>query len=509
MFDPSPVAPLDLERSTLCRALLEDTTDLVAVVSSDTTVRYVSPSVAAIGGYAPAEVTGRSFLELLAEDDRGLATERLAAAVGGALASAELRFRRRDGTWRVLECHARGRLGAARLGGVVVNARDVTERKAAADRAARQSDALGRVAAHPGMLSGDFEAVAREATEAASAATGVERANVWLFDDSETELRCVDLYEATPGSHSHGMVLHEREFGPEFRALKDKQYVDAHNPFADPRTAGYVESDVRPLGITSMLDAVVRASGRNLGLLCLEHVGRPHRWADDEIAFACRLADKLAFAMASRGRRDSETKLRRSLDATIEAIAATLEMRDPYTAGHQARVAALAAAIAREMGLDAERIEGLRLAATIHDIGKIRVPAEILAKPGRLGAAEFELIKGHCAAGYDIVKGIAFPWPIAQMIRQHHERLDGSGYPDGLRGDAILLEARILAVADVVEAMSSHRPYRPALGVEAALAEIAAGRASRFDPAAVDACLALFRERRYSFEPAQTRSESQ
>ncbi|MES2296146.1 MAG: HD domain-containing phosphohydrolase [Pseudomonadota bacterium] len=190
-------------------------------------------------------------------------------------------------------------------------------------------------------------------------------------------------------------------------------------------------------------------------------------------------------------------RLKRNLEDSIQAIAATLEMRDPYTAGHEKRVAKLAVAIAREMNLPSDQIEGLYMAGVVHDLGKIRVPAEILCKPGRLGAIEYALICTHPQVGYDILKDIKFPWPIAQMVLQHHERIDGSGYPQGLQGDAILLEARILAVADVVEAMGSHRPYRASVGIDKALAEIESGRAIRYDGAVVDACLALFRERGY------------
>jgi len=152
------------------------------------------------------------------------------------------------------------------------------------------------------------------------------------------------------------------------------------------------------------------------------------------------------------------------------------------------------------MGLDAGRIDGLRMGASIHDIGKINLPAEILAKPTKLSDPEFALIKGHAQVGYDILKDIAFPWPVADIAWQHHERLDGTGYPQGLKGDEICLEARIVAVADVVEAMSSHRPYRPSLGIDAALQEIETHRGTWFEPAAVDACLKLFREKKFSFE---------
>ncbi len=196
-----------------------------------------------------------------------------------------------------------------------------------------------------------------------------------------------------------------------------------------------------------------------------------------------------------------ERRLRDGLERTVEAIAATIEMRDPYTAGHERRVVELATAIARELGLAGEKIEGLRFAALVHDIGKIRIPAEILSKPAALSPIEFEMIKGHCQVGYDILKGIEFPWPVARIVLEHHERLDGSGYPKGLQGGQTLLESKILAVADVVEAMASHRPYRPAHGIEAALAEIERHRGEWYDPAVVDACVRLFREKGFNFSP--------
>ncbi|MEN6312384.1 MAG: HD-GYP domain-containing protein, partial [Acidobacteriota bacterium] len=170
------------------------------------------------------------------------------------------------------------------------------------------------------------------------------------------------------------------------------------------------------------------------------------------------------------------------------------------TAGHQRRVSALAVAIAEELHLPSEKIEGLRFAGAIHDIGKIAMPAEILGKPTRLTKTEFQLIKDHPRIGFDILKNIQFPWPVAHIVLQHHERMDGSGYPDGLIGEAILIEARILAVADVVEAISSHRPYRPALGVEKALEEIRRGRGIRYDMRVVDACQKVFKDHRFTMK---------
>ena len=192
-------------------------------------------------------------------------------------------------------------------------------------------------------------------------------------------------------------------------------------------------------------------------------------------------------------------QLRKVLDGIIHTIALTVETRDPYVAGHQRRVADLARAIAIEMKLSYEVVEGTYLAGVIHDLGKIYIPSEILSKPGLLTKNEFNLIKDHPQAGFDILKTIEFPWPIAQITYQHHERLDGSGYPLGLSKENILIQARIIAVADVVEAIASHRPYRPALGIEAALKEIYERKETHFDPVVTQICLKLFSEKEFKF----------
>ena len=191
--------------------------------------------------------------------------------------------------------------------------------------------------------------------------------------------------------------------------------------------------------------------------------------------------------------------LKRSVGTTIQVMVAAVEARDPYTAGHQLRSAHLACAIGAEMGLSQEKIEGIRMACSIHDIGKLSIPAEILTKPSKLTDIEFSLIREHSGSGYEMLKDVESPWPLAKVIGQHHERMDGSGYPQKLKGDEILIEARILAVSDVVESMASHRPYRPALGIEAALEEIENNKGILYDVAVADACLTLFREKNYQF----------
>jgi response regulator RpfG family c-di-GMP phosphodiesterase len=189
--------------------------------------------------------------------------------------------------------------------------------------------------------------------------------------------------------------------------------------------------------------------------------------------------------------KDNLEKFQRAMEGIIQAIAATVEMRDPYTAGHQERVAAIACAIGQAMGLAEDRLYGLRMAAVLHDLGKIAVPAEILSRPGRLTPLEYGIIQNHPQYGYDILKKIEFPWPLATIVLQHHERVDGSGYPQGLKGEEIILEARILAVSDVLETIASHRPYRPSLGVNHAIFELRENRGRLYDRDVVDSCMEM------------------
>ncbi len=196
----------------------------------------------------------------------------------------------------------------------------------------------------------------------------------------------------------------------------------------------------------------------------------------------------------------SMNKLRQTTDSVVEAIVMAVEIRDRYTAGHQKRVAGLAEAIAREMGIDQDIIDGISVASKIHDLGKLAVPTEILTKPVLLTDTEFDIIKTHVQHGYDILKNVEFSWPVAEIVYQHHERIDGSGYPRGLHGDEILLEAKILSVSDVVEAMASHRPYRPSLGMDFALEELDINNGKLYDHVVADTCLYLLRSGKYELE---------
>jgi PAS domain S-box-containing protein len=239
--------------------------------------------------------------------------------------------------------------------------------------------------------------------------------------------------------------------------------------------------------------SIVRKTGEIRHL----HVYRKEIFWDGQKQFQVIYQDITLRRQAEKKLSETLESLRQSIKVTIQVLGMATEARDPYTAGHQVRSAEIARSIAMEMGLSKDRIDGIRLAGSIHDIGKLAIPGEILSKPTKLTSIEFSLVKEHCESGYQMLKSVESPWPLAEMVYQHHERMDGSGYPRNLKKDDIIMEARILAVADVVESMASHRPYRPSLGIEAALEEIEKNRGTLYDEDVVDACLRLFRKKGY------------
>lgn len=298
--------------------------------------------------------------------------------------------------------------------------------------------------------------------------------------------------------------------GPSGISVRSRQTHICQDIATDPVFAPWREQALR-YGYRSSIAIPLRDNDTVFGTMAL-YAATPDAFTQDEVALLSEMGNDLSFGILGlrvRGERDRAvaeqqrylSRMQDGLRDTVQAIAATVEMRDPYTAGHQRRVADLATGIAGEMNLSHEQIYAIHLAGIVHDLGKIAIPAEILSKPSRLNEMEYNFIKTHPRAGYDILKDIDFPWPIAQMVFQHHERMDGSGYPQGLKGEAILPEARILAVADVVEAIASHRPYRPGLGMETALEEIQSKRGMLYDAAVVDATLRLIREHGYQFKP--------
>lgn len=389
---------------------------------------------------------------------------------------------------------------------------DVTERKASEHALQRAHRALRTVSSVNSHLV--------RATEESQLLMDVCRTIVdeggYLFagvgyarDDFEKSINPVAIAGAYPDFVAQGIqTWADTEVGqrPISRAIRTGKPEIARTISQDAAFAQFHDA-ARSRGFESNLALPLSDEMRTFGALSIYASG-PDAFNDDELAMLQELADDLTFgilALRTRAERDRhalaivehERVLTSSLRDTVAMVATIVEMRDPYTAGHQHRVAELAVAIGQELGLAPTQLDTIRLAGIVHDVGKIQVPAEILSKPGKLSAAEYELLKTHPEAGYQILKNVAFPWPIADIVRQHHERMDGTGYPNGLRGEQILIESRILAVADVVEAMAAYRPYRRALGIDIALAEIERGKGLAYDAQVVNVCLKLLREGRF------------
>lgn len=277
----------------------------------------------------------------------------------------------------------------------------------------------------------------------------------------------------------------ERGHGPTGTAAREGITVINHNFLTDPHMLPWRES-AREHGYESSIGLPLKSETGEVFAVLNIYAAEANAFDEEEAEKLEELAQTLAFGHEAIIERQ---KIFSVLEKSVAALAAVVESRDPYTAGHQSRVSNLALAIAQDMGLDADTCTGIKLAGLIHDIGKMQVPIELLTKPTQLNDLEMSLIRMHPEVGYNIIKEIPFPWPVAETVRQHHERLDGSGYPRGLKGDDILIGAKILAVADMMEAMSSHRPYRPAKGIDAAIEELKSQRGAILDATAVDSCL--------------------
>ncbi len=409
-------------------------------------------------GYPAEEMSRLDPLAPIAPEDRALAEDKLAEALGAGTASAELSIVSKDGR-RIPVLMTAARTVIEGRTYILGTAIDIARRKAV-EKALHDSEELHRrlVAAIPDLIiRTDLAGRIVFANDIAVRASGIGPIqsligrNVFDFVVPEDRDRAVKAARA----------MFDEKIGPQELGLA-----------LGHKAATQFEID---------------------GAVLRDPDGSPYG-----IVYLCR--DITERKRAETGLREGLAKLRSTLKASIDSLASAIEMRDPYTAGHQERVTRLARAIAVEMGLGEDRIEAIEIAGVIHDLGKLYVPAEILSKPTKLTDLEYAMIKMHAQAGYTILSKIDFPWPIAQIVHQHHELVNGSGYPQGLSGKEILLEAKILCVADVVEAMSSHRPYRPALGIGAALEEVAQKRGILYDREVVDACLRLFREKHFKFD---------
>lgn len=301
----------------------------------------------------------------------------------------------------------------------------------------------------------------------------------------------------------------EEPQGPIGKAIRTGKPSIMKNIVSVPRYAPWREEAVKR-GYASSIALPLKDKRKTFGTLNI-YAREQDAFDSGEVNLLKELAEALAYGIVSLRARSAQKqsekeiqstleKLRGALGGTIQVVESIVEEKDPYTAGHQRRATDLARSMAKEMGLSSDKIDAIRMAGAIHDIGKISIPTEVLSKPTPLTDAEFELIKKHPQVGYDILKEIDFPWPVAEIVLQHHERLNGSGYPQGLKNGQIWMEARVLGVADVVEAMSSHRPYRPAHGKKKAVEEIEKNKGTLFEPQAVDVCVRLIVEKGYQFK---------
>lgn len=496
------------------RSLIEASLDPLVTISPEGKITDVNQMTEDVTGIARTALIGTDFADYFTEPEQARAGYRQVLAQGY-VRDYPLTIRHGSGrTTDVLYNATVYRNEAGELQGVFAAARDITERKRGelalerANRALRTLSACNTTLVHVGNESELLDSICRIIVE-----TGGYRM-AWVGvpeQDPAKMVRAVAHY-----GHEEGYLAvakfswadTEIGRGPTGTAIRTGTVQVNQNFLANPQVAPWQEA-ARQRGYQSSIALPLKSSAGTFGVLTI-YAPEPDAFDEGEVGLLRELAEDLAFGIETlrmRADRDRIARehlhhaemLKQSLQDSIKAIADTIEMRDSYTAGHQRRVGQLAVAISKELGLSEDAILGIGLAAGIHDLGKISVPAEILAKPSKLTDIEFMLIKSHAQAGYNILKDIKFPWPIANMVWQHHERLDGTGYPQGLKDGEILLESRIMAVADVVEAMASHRPYRAALGIDVALKEIERGRGMAYDPAVVDACLKLFREGRFAF----------
>lgn len=482
----------------------------VWALGPDGLTTFANASMIELLGCRAEAIIGRPATDFMFPEDLPDQLPRLTGSGRGQAWDCQLRLRRRSGQPLWVRVAATPLMDAhGRHVGTFAMLSDITERKRIEQpvrRDGRHPDRGNRILA---TLSAGNQVLVRAASERQlleeMCRVVVEaggHALAWIGylrrDGQAVESKA---WAAQPGQRSWPCV-ENGGCGAVDLAIRQGRAVVSHDIASDATFADCREP-ILATGCRSALTLPLRNAQEVLGAISI-YSADPAAFDDDEAALLGELAADLGYgigALRTRlAREESQRRLQASMEATIQALASIVELRDPYTAGHQRRVARLAAALGRELNLDEERVHGIYLAAVCHDIGKVQVPAEILSKPGRLTSLEFDLIKQHVDAAYEILKPIDLPWPIARIVRQHHERLDGSGYPQGIAGDALLPEARILAVADVVEAIVTHRPYRPGRGLEFALDEIRAGRGVCFDAEVVDACVRVFAERGFSFD---------
>ena len=435
--------------------LVEGVSDVLFEIDHQGVVLYFSPVGKVIWEYDQADVIGKNFIEFVHQDDRELAIKRFQELVAGMEYPLTFRIKSKSGKYIWARTKTKPRMENGRFMGASGILTDITDQKQA-EEALRESEALLQSLIdymHDAMIILNWDGSILFANRAAALIIEFERPEEFV-------------------GHNMLEYLHPDSLQ---KAAEDLEAVKADK-------MGF-RSEYQLFSVTGRRIWVESIGGNiifrnaSANLVCIRDITE-RKQAEEELL------------------RTLES-LRKAVGATIQVMVSAVEARDPYTAGHQIRSADLARTIATEMGLPQGKIDAIRIAGSIHDIGKLSIPAEILSKPTNLSEIEFSLIKEHAQSGYEMLKDVESPWPLAEIVYQHHERMNGSGYPRNLKGNEILMESRILAVADVVEAMASHRPYRPTLGIEAALEEIEKNKGILYDDAVADACLRLFREKGY------------
>jgi len=490
---------------------------ITLIRASDGIIVFGNLQVERLFGYEPDELLGKHVSIENAPDEKS--PEAVAAAIMSELTqtgkwSGEVHNIKKDGT--TFWCHASvSSFDHPQFGKSWVTVHeDITERKQAEMRVQKLTRLYATLSQTNGIIVRTTNRKELLCSICKAAVNHGKFVLAWwgLLDETTHMIKPICHYGAEDGYLTDIVVSADdvpAGRGPTGTAIRENCVSYVNDYATDERVLPWREAALKR-GFRGAAGLPLRFGNKVIGVLTL-YTEEPDFFDADQLNLLNEMATDISFALEgferealrqlAEGERETALqKLRKALEGSIGLAAAISEKRDPYTAGHQQRVGQLAEAIAVEMGLSQAQAEGIRFGSMIHDIGKIGVPAEILSKPSRLTPLELQLVQTHARSGYEIVKDIEFPWPVAQMILQHHERLDGSGYPAGLKGNDILLEARIIAVADTVEAMSSHRPYRPGLGMDAALTEITGASGVRYDPQAVEACLRLIKEKDFTFK---------
>lgn len=509
------------------RLITEGAEDAIWILDNELTFSYINPYGASMLGGSPEMIVGQSLSELFKNDalDRPILHFETAVKSGRPVLAEEMVQIGDRELWlstRLIPIHgADGKVDA-----VIGYSRDVTERHQMEDKLKKREEELKIQLKHSNTVSelastliatDDTKTLLKKMVEVIGRTLDVDRTIIYRVDFEENVVDGMAewLNPKTPGVESTMRRYSMDMFlGGALKIWKTRAPLVSNYNEVNPALVKDGSSEILhdQMKIKSLLWYPFFFQEHSFYAVVFNQVQKRRDWTEEEIFLAGKIAEQMTVAiqkvalLKQRAAMDKELKaslksLKRTLEDTVSALAVTAEKKDPYTAGHQQRVYKLAYAIANELGLSPEKAEGVRIAAMVHDIGKIYIPAEILSKPSLLTDLEFGMVQTHSQFGFDILKTIDFPWPIAKAVLQHHERLDGSGYPLKLKDDQICIEARILAVADVVESMISYRPYRPMLGLPKALEEIRKNKGKLYDSDAADACLTLFNKKGFKLEP--------